>query len=119
MRRTRNVAGVAGAHAALLLSVVALAACASLVATKIADIRKDPGRYDGREVTIVGTVTATHDLFFAKYYEVDDGTGRIKVVTESPLPKEGGRVTVRGKVNQAFAVGTAHFLVIVEPPPAR
>jgi len=109
-----------GAPAAVLLpSVLALAACASLFATKIADIQREPGRFDGRAVTVVGTVTAAHNLLILRYYEVDDGTGRIKVVTQSALPNEGDKVTVKGRVSQAFAIGEAHFVVIVEPPPAR
>jgi len=103
----------------LLASAAVVAACASLVATKIGDIQKTPGRYDGRDVTITGTVSASHNLLVAKYYQVNDGTGEIAVVTESALPKEGEHVTVKGKVNQAFAIGTAHLVVIVEEPPSR
>jgi hypothetical protein len=100
-------------------SLVVVAACASLLATKIGDIQKEPGKYDGKKVTVVGKVTAAHNLLVAKYYEIDDGTGRIAVVTQSALPNEGDSVTVKGKVNQAFAVGSAHLVVIVEETPSR
>ena len=103
-----------------LLPAVALAwGCAALFATKIGDIEKTPGQYDGRTVTIAGKVTATHDLLVVKYYEVNDGTGEIAVVTDSALPKEGEHVRVKGQVKQAFAIGTAHLVVIVEQPPSR
>lgn len=103
----------------LLLAVALAWGCAAVFATKIGDIEKTPGRYDGRTVTIAGKVTATHDLLVVKYYEVNDGTGEIAVVTDSALPKEGERVRIKGKVKQAFAIGTAHLVVIVEEPPSR
>ncbi len=105
--------------AARLVGVALTAACAALLTTKIADIQKTPGRYDGRTVTISGTVSASHNLLVVKYYQVDDGTGQIAVVTDSALPKEGDHVRVKGKVNQAFAIGSARLVVIVEEPPSR
>ena len=106
--------------AVLLLSgFVGLTSCAAIFATKVGDIKKTPGAYDGRTVTIVGKVTSAHNLVLVKYYEVDDGTGEIPVVTESGLPKEGDSVRVKGRVSQAFALGTARLVVIVEEPPSR
>lgn len=102
-----------------LLGSLLVVACASLLATKIGYIQKAPGRYDGKSVTVAGKVTAAHNLLVVRYYEVDDGTGKIAVVTESAVPKEGDSVQVKGKVNQAFAIGSAHLVVIVEEPPSR
>lgn len=103
----------------VLCGFVVLSSCATILATKIADIRKTPGAFEGRTVTIAGKVTTTHDLLVVKYYEVDDGTGKIPVVTESALPKEGESVRIKGRVNQAFAIGTARLVVVVEEPPPR
>ena len=102
-----------------LLGSLLISGCASLLATKIGDIQKEPGKYDGRNVTIAGKVTSAHNLLVVRYYEVDDGTGEIAVVTGNVLPKEGDHVRVKGKLNQAFAVGTAHLVVIIEEPPSR
>lgn len=102
-----------------LAAALSLAACAALLTTKIGDIQKSPGQYDGQTVTISGTVSASHNLLVVKYYQVDDGSGQIAVVTDSALPKEGDHVRVKGKVNQAFAIGTARLVVIVEQPPSR
>ncbi len=104
---------------ALLLGAALACGCAALFATKIGDIQKEPGRWDGRTVTIAGKVTGTHNLLVVKYYQVDDGTGDIAVVTNSALPKEGDQVRVKGRVEQAFALGSAHVVVIVEQPPQR
>jgi hypothetical protein len=102
-----------------LLALLAVASCAALFATKIGDIKKAPSSYEGQTVTISGKVTSTHNLLLVKYYEVDDGTGEIPVVTQSELPKEGEEVRVKGKVDQAFVLGSARLVVIVEQPPTR
>lgn len=103
----------------LLLGAALAWGCAALFATKIGDIQKEPGRWDGRTVTVAGKVTGTHNLLVVKYYQVDDGTGDIAVVTNSALPHEGDHVRVKGRVEQAFALGSAHVVVIVEAPPSR
>jgi hypothetical protein len=113
-RRDGNRAVVLGTSGLLVL-----ASCAAVFATRIADIQNAPTKYDGREVTVAGKVTSAHNLLVVKYYEVDDGTGEIPVVTQSELPKKGDKVRVKGRVNQAFVLGTAHLVVIVEEPPSR
>jgi hypothetical protein len=108
-------------HRQALAGAVALAALlmVACVSTGIGDILKSPGAYEGKDVAIAGKVISTHDLVFVKYYTVADGSGEIAVVTESALPKEGQSVNVKGRVNQAFAVGSARLVVIVESPPSR
>jgi len=101
---------------AVALSALLIVAC---VSTGIGDILKSPGAYEGKEVAIAGKVTGTHDLVLVKYYTVADGSGEIAVVTKSALPKEGEQVHINGRVNQAFAVGSARLVVIVENPPSR
>lgn len=120
MRWSERVSLPTGAVAAGLFTCMALVGgCAALFATKIGDIQKAPGQWDGRTVTIAGKVTGTHNLLVVKYYQVDDGTGDIAVVTQSALPHEGDHVRVKGRVEQAFALGSAHVVVIVESPPQR
>ncbi|MDD5562700.1 MAG: hypothetical protein PHQ91_03220 [Thermoanaerobaculaceae bacterium] len=117
IERVRSRSRTAGQ--ALLLGAALAWGCAALFATKIGDIQKAPGQWDGRTVTVAGKVTGTHNLLVVKYYQVDDGTGEIAVVTQSALPKEGENVRVKGRVEQAFALGSAHVVVIVETPPQR
>ena len=101
------------------LVLMSAAACSTLFATKIGEILKAPGAYEGKEVSIAGKVTGTHNLVVVKYYQVDDGSGEIAVVTENALPKEGEKVRVKGRVNEAFSLGSARLVVIVESPPSR
>ena len=95
-------------------ALLVLVACGTLLTTKIADIRNDPRGYDGKSVTVAGEATRAANLLLLRTYVVSDGSGEITVVTERAVPKTGERVRVRGTVKQAFAVGSAEMLVIVE-----
>ena len=83
---------------ALLVAVLGLAACPSQ--TNIGKITADPDRYMDKEVGVVGRVTDSYGIpFVGGAYELDDGTGRIWVVTErGSTPSKGARVGVKGRV---------------------
>ena len=82
--------------------------------TKIGDIREDPRKYDGKLVTVAGTVKEATNLGFLKFYVLDDGTGEIHIVTEKPLPKKGVEVRARGTVNEELSIGSSSLIVIKE-----
>jgi hypothetical protein len=105
--------------AAALVLLAAVGSCSRLFATRIGEIKAHPDGYNGRHVTIVGTVTRSVNLLFVKYFTVKDGSGEIAVVTDRPLPGEGKRITVKGRVNRAFAIGSKVVEVIVEDPDSR
>jgi hypothetical protein len=82
---------------ALLTSVLALTACPSQ--TSISKLKADPDRYMDKEVGVVGRVTDSYGIpLVGGAYELDDGTGRIWVVTERGAPSRGARVGVKGRV---------------------
>lgn len=99
-----------------ILVVAALfgVACSGLLPTRIGDIHASPRKFDGKQVTVKGTVTEAVNLLFVKYFVVRDDTGDIPVVTERILPARGETVTIKGKVQEAFALGDERLLVIVE-----
>jgi len=99
-------------------SLAALLAC-GLVSTPIRQILDEPAKYEGRKVRISGEVVDAVNLLVLRYYRVEDGTGRIAVVTSGAVPRRGARVEVRGVVHQAFAIGDESLTVIVEEPPAN
>ena len=82
----------------LLLLAAGLTACPSR--TTIGKINADPDRYFEKEVGVAGTVTDSYGVpFVGGAYELDDGTGRIWVVTErGNTPSRGARVGVKGRV---------------------
>ena len=82
--------------AALLLS-----SCGS---TKINRILADPSRYQNRSVSVEGTVTNVVGAFVAGVYQVDDGTGKIFVLSGRGIPAKGARVKVDGNVTSGVNV---------------
>ena len=81
----------------LLASALVLTACPSR--TTINKINADPQRYFDKEVGVAGTVTDSYGVpFVGGAYELDDGTGRIWVVTERTVPSRGAKVGAKGRV---------------------
>jgi len=90
----------------------ALTACVGT--TSIGDILAHPREYAGRSVTVQGEVKNVFSLLVIKYFTLDDGTGSIIVVTERPLPKNGERIKVKGRVEEAFSLGEQTLTLIIE-----
>lgn len=90
-----------------------LSACGTV---RIARINADPSRYQHRDVRVAGEVTNSFGALGNGGYQIDDGTGRIFVVsTGSGVPSKGSRVTVSGTVvNGATILGTAYGTTIRE-----
>ena len=98
-----------------ILSILILS-CSNLFSTKIGDIRGDPRKYAGKEVTISGQVTEVFSLIAFKYFVVKDSSGEITVITSRPLPAAGKKIRVQGIVREAFSIGNENALVIMENP---
>ncbi len=79
----------------LLAASLFLAGCE---ATTIARIKADPARFHGKTVAVRGTVVNSVGILSTGGYEVDDGTGRIFVITAHGVPSSGARVVVEGTV---------------------
>ena len=80
----------------------------------IKEIINDPRTYVDRTVTVEGDVTGVLSLLVFKYFPISDGTGRINVVTERPLPRQGQKIKVIGKVKEVIALGRDTLLVLME-----
>lgn len=78
-----------------------LAGCAPV---RIGRILADPLRYQNRQVQVEGTVTGGVNAFVGGAYQVDDGTGRIFVLSGGGAPKRGDRVRVKGRVQNGVTV---------------
>ena len=71
----------------------------------INEIMADPQRYAHREVGVVGKVVRSVSVLGKGAYEVDDGTGKLWVVSDKGVPREGARVGVKGKIRDGFNLG--------------
>jgi hypothetical protein len=103
------------AAAVLVFTVLAAAGCTS--ATKIGDVMANSSKYEGKTVTVKGTVGDTVWLAAADKgtYQVGDGSGTIWVITTQPPPQKGLTVTTEGTVQAAFTLlGKSYGTVINE-----
>lgn len=112
-----DVAGSRSAYFFLSLLLLLPAACASR--TEIRQILADPRTYEGKTVTIDGEVANSFSLVVIKYFELNDGTGTLGVVSDKPLPAKGQRLKVTGQVRQAFSLGDRNITVLIEKSPGK
>ncbi len=98
-------------HSVLLVwSVLVMIFLVGCETTKIGDINRDPGRYAGKEVTISGQATDSFGVLNEGAFEVDDGTGRIWVLSEGfGVPGKGAHVTVTGRVQSGVTFAGRSF----------
>lgn len=66
----------------------------------------DPSRYRDRDVRVTGDVVDSYSVASRGFYRIDDGTGRLWVVSERGVPREHQRVTVRGTLREGFNLGS-------------
>jgi len=83
----------------LVLSGLIMAGCEQ---KSINQIKADPSRYAKREVAVVGTVTRSFSVLGKGAYELEDGTGKLWIVSKTGVPREGASVVVKGKIREGF-----------------
>lgn len=96
--------------AVLLITAAALVASAC-AGKSIRQISSDPSRYRTQEVKVSGDVVDSYSVAGRGIYHVDDGTGRLWVVSDSGVPRKGARVTVWGTIREGFNLGPLGNLV--------
>ena len=87
---------------------LALTGCPERI--RIADISNDPGRYYDKEVTVAGKVVRSYGAVGAGGYEIDDGTGKLWIVTEKyGVPSKDTYIGVTGKVMNGVTWGGRNY----------
>ena len=69
-----------------------------------------------------GTVVQSYSILGRGAYQVDDGTGKLWVVSDKGVPRKGSRVGVRGHIQDGFDLGSlvklpeavSHGVVMIE-----
>jgi hypothetical protein len=113
----KNTGWRLGILATTLALAVALAGCER---TKISDINQDPARYANKEVTVAGEVTSAFGALNQGAFEVDDGTGRLWVVSSGfGVPSQGARIAVTGRVQSGVTVGGRSFANVLRETKPR
>ena len=95
---TRRMTGVV---AAVMLGL-ALSSCGT---TSINHVLADPSRYADKEVTVGGRVVKSASVLGRGAYQIDDGSGTLWVVTKKGAPREGAKVSVKGRVRDVMNLG--------------
>ena len=103
------------AAAASLVALLAGCKSSTLPVTSIKALLDDPGRFDKQTVRVAGEVTRSLGILGYGAYEVDDGTGKIPVVTQdNGAPRTGARVGIEGEFRSAYTLGSTTAAAIVE-----
>lgn len=101
----------------ILVGAVFLTACPNR--QSISKINNDPGRYRDQEVAVAGRVTDSYGFLGNGAYEIDDGTGRMWVITRNGVPARGSKVGAQGRVRTGFSFGGRSFGTILEESERR
>jgi hypothetical protein len=101
----------------LLIGTLLFTACPQR--ESISKIMADPARYRNKEVGITGTVTDSYGVLDMGAYEIDDGTGKLWVVTRRGVPARGSKVGAKGRVYTGFNVGGRSFGTVLEESDRR
>ena len=72
-----------------------------------------PRDFEGKEITVNGTVINAVSLLLVKYYELQDDTGSIRVITDKLLPGRGEKLRVIGRM-AVVEIGTERWVVLRE-----
>ncbi|NLT66427.1 MAG: hypothetical protein GXX84_07470 [Acidobacteria bacterium] len=95
LERLRHFILLAGA----MFAVLVMTGCEHKT---INEIKADPGRYANKEIAITGVVTESASIMGRGGYEIDDGTGKLWIISSRGVPREGARVTVKGTIRDGY-----------------
>ena len=83
--------------------------------TSIQKIVNNPGDYTGKELAIEGEITDRTSFFgVLKFYKLKDKSGEIIVITKKSLPEVKSSAIVKGRIDDAFALGDQKLVVFME-----
>jgi hypothetical protein len=83
--------------------------------TSIQKIVNNPSDYTGKELAIEGEITDRTSFFgVLKFYKLKDKSGEMIVTTRKSLPEVKSNALVKGRIDDAFALGDQKLLVFIE-----
>ena len=101
----------------ILLSVVLVGplagGCGGRNFDAISRILADPLSFESKDVSVKGRVTNVFDptsgLLGLSAYQVDDGTGKIWIISRTGAPSRGQQVDLKARVRRDFKLGNDVF----------
>ena len=95
----------------LIGAILLLSACSRV---SVETINRDPGRFHDKEITVAGRVANSLGVADAGAFELDDGTGRLWVLSNThDLPAHNSSVTVTGRIEHGFSFAGRTFVIIL------
>jgi hypothetical protein len=105
----KQVFSAASVVAALFVLAGLAGGCKGERRDPINRILADPASFASKDVTVAGRVVRvidpTQGLLNYAAYQVDDGSGKIWVISRTGAPSEGQEVGLKGRVRQDFKLG--------------
>ena len=97
------------------MGLIGLSACAR--ATHIRDLMDRPQEYNGKTVRVEGTVTQSVGVLGTGTFEVDDGTGKIYVISKGQgVPRTGAKTKAEGRFESVFNIlGRTIAAIVLNP----
>jgi hypothetical protein len=92
--------------AGLLLLVITAVVSTACATRTINQVLADPGRYRNKEVKLSGSVVNSYSFVGRGAYQLNDSTGQLWIVSDTGVPRQGARVTVKGTVREGFNLGS-------------
>jgi hypothetical protein len=106
--------------ASLCIALLAVIMTACPQRASISDIKHDPSRYRDKEVTVVGRVTQSFGAFNQGIYEIDDGSGRLWILSEKlGVPGQGATVGVSGHIIPGVTFAGRNFGTVLRETERR
>ncbi len=90
----------------VLIAAAFLTGCGTV---RIGRILNDPNHFHNRTVRVDGRVTNSVGALVMGAYQVDDGTGKIYVISNAGVPRKGAVVSVKGRVMNGVTLGARSF----------
>lgn len=87
-----------------LLAASAIVSTGCYSGVRIGRILADPARYQNRKVQVSGVVTGSANALVAGFYQIEDDSGRITVLSNGGVPRKGTRVSLTGRVTSGVSV---------------
>lgn len=110
MNADRKFSRGATAAALILLIAATLILTACPPTPTVAEINRNPGKYAGKEIGVHGRVVQSAGFLGTGGYEIDDGTGRIWILSQGfGVPGKGADVKVVGTLIQGASLGGRSF----------
>lgn len=111
------------AMAIVIAAVVLAAAGCKNNRTMISSIINNPDKFTDREVAIAGTVTKVYAVNLviteAGAYQIDDGSGKIWVISRAGAPDMGAKVGLKGTVGSGLKFAGETFGTVIREKERR